>query len=171
MDTIMNTIEVIKEKLNLVPHPEGGFYRESYRSRDYIHQDSLPPEYKDQRHYSTCIYYLLTLGNFSAFHRIRQDEIWHFYDGTAIQLHTISPEGQYQKHSIGRNIIYGEFPQLIVPGGHWFAAEVTVPNSYALVGCTVSPGFHFDDFELGNRNELIDRFPKHREVIIRLSRS
>src|SRR5690606_33564590 len=115
MDTIMNTIEVIKEKLNLVPHPEGGFYRESYRSRDYIHQDSLPPEYKDQRHYSTCIYYLLTLGNFSAFHRIRQDEIWHFYDGTAIQLHTISPEGQYQKHSIGRNIIYGEFPQLIVP--------------------------------------------------------
>lgn len=167
----MHTIEEMIKLLDLQPHPEGGYYRETHRSTGAIPASALPREYSTPRSYSTSIYFLLTSEHFSAFHRIRQEEIWHFYDGTAIHLHTISTEGQYQKHIIGRNIKYGEFPQMIVPGCHWFAAEITNPDSYALVGCTVAPGFDFEDFELGDQKELIDRFPEHREVIIRLSRS
>ncbi|WP_452599953.1 cupin domain-containing protein [Pontimicrobium sp. MEBiC01747] len=165
----MNNIENIIKLLNLKPHPEGGYFKETYRSIGNINTDSLDPTYNGVRSYSTCIYFLLTSNTFSAFHRIKQDEIWHFYDGTTIKLHTISPEGQHSEYKIGRDFTTGEVPQLVVSGGDWFAAEVSGNDTYALVGCTVAPGFDFSDFELPNRTELISKFPQHQKIITKLT--
>lgn len=162
-------IKDIVDALDLKPHPEGGFYKETYRSQGEINLDALGEQYSGKRNYSTCIYFMLTSGNFSAFHRIKQDEIWHFYEGSPISLHTISKEGNYQKNKIGNNLDKGEVPQYVVPGGDWFAAEVEEKDSYALVGCTVSPGFDFDDFELTPREELLSKFPQHQDIIKRLT--
>jgi hypothetical protein len=163
------SIDSIIEKLDLKPHPEGGYFKETYRSQGKINQDSLTPNYNGSRNYSTCIYFLLTSDNFSALHRIKQDEIWHFYEGSPIRLHLISETGNYSAHVIGRNLVKEEVPQFIVPGGSWFAAEVININTYSLVGCTVSPGFSFDDFELKSRKELVSLFPDKKEIITRLT--
>ncbi|MCU4154492.1 cupin domain-containing protein [Carboxylicivirga sp. A043] len=165
----MNKIDTIIKKLDLSPHPEGGYFKETYRSVGEIKADSLSSDYKGSRSYSTCIYFLLTSNNFSAFHRIKQDEIWHFYDGSPLLLHIITPEGLYIKHRIGWDIINGEIPQFVVPGGCWFGAEVVADEAYSLVGCTVSPGFSFDDFELKPRNELIELFPHLEKEISHLT--
>jgi len=166
----MRTVEDIIRILKLEPHPEGGFYKQTYRSSGTISQEGLEGKYSGSRNFSTCIYFLLTSGNFSAFHRIHQDEIWHFYEGSTIRLHTISPEGNHKCHLVGRNILAGERPQLIVPGEHWFAAEITEGDAYALVGCTVAPGFDFEDFTLAKRDQLLAAYPAHVEVILRLTR-
>lgn len=167
----MNSIEQLIEKLDLKPHPEGGYFKETYRSAGEINQDSLDENINGKRNYSTCIYFLLTSNDFSAFHRINLDEIWHFYDGTAIRLHMISPGGDYSNSLIGNNIVNGEVPQFVVPAGFWFAAEVVLKNSFALTGCTVSPGFSFEDFELPKRKELVELFPNLEEVITKLTHS
>ncbi|MFY0601371.1 MAG: cupin domain-containing protein [Cyclobacteriaceae bacterium] len=158
-------IDEIIKKLDLKPHPEGGYYKETYRSKGVINLGSLGKAYGSDRHYSTCIYFLLTSGNFSAFHKIKQDEIWHFYDGAPVELHTISENGDHAKFIIGRDLSSGQIPQLVVPGNAWFASKVLVPNSYSLVGCTVAPGFDFDDFVLASRSELIQQFPTHEKLI------
>jgi len=157
--------------LDLTPHPEGGYYRETYRSAGMINQNSLPPVFTGERNYSTCIYFLLIAGSFSAFHRIVQDEIWHFYDGFPVILHLITPDGKYSNICIGRDIDKGESPQFVVPGGTWFASEVSALNEFSLVGCTVSPGFDFIDFELPGRKELILKFPQLSEIITRLTKT
>lgn len=166
----MTRLERLVEGLGLEPHPEGGYFKETYRSTGEIGPESLETVYRSKRNYSTCIYFLLTSGEFSAFHRIRQDEIWHFYDGSPIHLHVISPEGVYSEHRIGRDLKNGEVPQFVVPGGSWFASEVQSENAYALAGCTVSPGFDFEDFELGTKSELVSLFPDQKEIITRLTR-
>lgn len=166
----MHTIDDLIRILELEPHPEGGFYKQTYRSTGSISQEALPKSYSGSRNFSTCIYFLLTSGNFSAFHRIHQDEIWHFYEGSTLSLHTISPEGNHKRHLVGNNLLAGEHPQVVVPGGHWFAAEITNRDAYALVGCTVAPGFDFQDFELAERDQLAARFPAHRGLILRLTR-
>lgn len=163
-------VEEIIEKLDLTPHPEGGYFKETYRSDGLIDKESLDTQYSGNRNYSTSIYFLLTSDAFSAFHKIHQDEIWHFYSGSPILLHMIDQEGYYSEVTIGSNLNKDETPQFIVPGGVWFASEVKNENSYSLVGCTVAPGFDFDDFELGIRDKMIEKFPKHKEVINRLSR-
>ena len=165
-----NSINNIIQKLQLEPHPEGGYYRQTYRSKDEIQSENLGKEYQGSRSFSTCIYFLLTSDNFSAFHRIKQDEIWHFYDGSPILLHIISKSGVHTSHLIGRDLENGEVPQFIVEGGNWFGAEVVNKDSYSLVGCTVSPGFSFEDFELKPKKELINLFPENIEIISRLSR-
>ena len=159
----------IIEKLGLVPHPEGGYFKETYRSNNIIKDECLQVNYNGSRNYSTCIYFLLNSDDISAFHRINQDEIWHFYDGSSIRLHTISEEGKHREFLIGRNFSERQVPQLVVPGGHWFAAEVVEKNSYALVGCTVAPGFSFDDFELPERGVLLSKFPQHSELITKFT--
>jgi predicted cupin superfamily sugar epimerase len=161
----MTRIEEIIKSLNLLPHPEGGYYKETYRSVGNINTDSLDESYNGKRSYSTCIYFLLTSGNFSAFHKIKQDEIWHFHEGSPIKLHTISENGIHQEYIIGNNFSAKQEPQLVVNGNHWFAASINEENSYALVSCTVSPGFDFNDFILPKRSELISKFPQHKELI------
>ena len=154
--------------LRLKPHPEGGFYRESYRSAEFIllPEDESHPAGK--RNFSTAIYYLLTANTFSAFHRIRQDEIWHFYDGGPLDLHVLTRDGKYRHFVLGNNLIQGQRPQVVVNGGDWFAASVAGENreGYTLVGCTVAPGFDFADFELARRETLLRAYPAHRQVII-----
>ncbi|WP_111684148.1 cupin domain-containing protein [Winogradskyella tangerina] len=165
----MNSIETIIKKLDLKPHPEGGYFKETYRSKGIIQAESLDTNYKGNRHYSTCIYFLLTSERFSALHRIKQDEIWHFYKGSPIRLHIISEEGDHSEYIIGDNLSKGQVPQLVVPGGNWFAAEIIEPDAIALVGCTVSPGFDFEDFELRSGAELTKMFPHLESTIKKLT--
>jgi uncharacterized protein len=156
--------------LNLQRHPEGGWFRETYRASEQIEHQHLPPRFTGSRNFSTAIYYLLESGDFSALHRIHQDEGWHFYDGSALTLHLISPEGAYSTLALGRNLADGEQPQAVVPAAWLFAATVNEPDSYSLVGCTVAPGFDFADFELPGRDEICARYPGHSKVIERLTR-
>lgn len=161
----MTRVQEIIKVLDLKEHPEGGYFKETYRSKGFINSNSLDENYSGNRNYSTCIYFLLTSEQFSAFHKINQDEIWHFHEGSPIKLHTISESGKHHEFLIGNNITKEEHPQLIVPGNHWFTASIFEEESYALVSCTVSPGFDFADFILPTRSELIEKFPQHKEII------
>jgi predicted cupin superfamily sugar epimerase len=152
-------------KLNLQKHPEGGYFSEVYRSGEEIKKEHLPARYSGARNHSTSIYFLLASDEFSAFHRIKSDETWHFYSGKAVTLHMIDERGNYLSVKLGSNPENGEVFQFTIPHGRWFAASVEEPDSYSLVGCTVSPGFHFDDFELGDREELLKMFPQHEKLI------
>jgi predicted cupin superfamily sugar epimerase len=156
--------------LDLAPHPEGGHYRETYRSVENIPQAALPRRYGGDRRFSTAIYYLLAGREISALHRIKSDEIWHFYAGTPLELAVIDPEGRLSIHVLGPEPSPGEAPQVVVPANCWFGARVRDPGSYALVGCTVAPGFDFADFDLGRRGDLISLHPQHRGCIERLTR-
>ncbi|MEM6523184.1 MAG: cupin domain-containing protein [Bacteroidota bacterium] len=153
-------------QLNLQPHPEGGFYRETYRSENLIHAAG----FEKQRNVSTGIYYLLETGSFSAFHRIKSDEMWHFYDGTGLSVYFIDERGDLEVIRLGRNIGAGEQLQGVVPAGRWFASRVESEDGFALVGCTVAPGFDFEDFEMAKRENLKQEFPQHSDLIISLTR-
>ena len=163
-------IQYLVSKLGLQEHPEGGFYKETYRSEGIIPAESLPDEFSGPRNYSTGIYFLLTSDTFSAFHKIHQDEMWHFYEGSPLTVHMIDAEGKYTAQKAGLNFDEEEVPQFTVPAGVWFAAEVSEPDSYALVGCTVAPGFDFEDFELAEREILTAAFPEHSGIIEKLTR-
>ena len=156
--------------LELTPHPEGGYYKETYRSEGGIPKNALPDDYSGDRSYSTGIYFMLTADTFSAFHKINQDEMWHFYDGSPIELHMITADGEYSCVYIGRDIKNGEHLQHVVPGGVWFASRVKENAEYSLLGCTVSPGFDFADFILPNTTEMTALFPQHSEIISELTR-
>lgn len=163
-------IEKLVTNLELLPHPEGGFYKEVYRSASVIPKDALAADFSGDRNYCTSIYFLLTSENFSAFHRIKQDEIWHFYGGSSLSVHVIDKDGIYTEHKVGMDFSNGEQPQLVVPAGCWFASSVAAKDSYAFVGCTVAPGFDFDDFELANRSTLQEEYPQYSAIIHRLTR-
>ena len=159
----MNDAKYYIHKLELQKHPEGGWFKEIYRSKELIEQQSLNKRFSGNRNISTSIYFLLEKGQFSAFHRIKSDEIWHFYDGGMTKIYSISPKGELIIHKLGLNIENGELPQIMIPGGEYFAAEPS--TDFTLVGCTVAPGFDFEDFEMPSKQELIDLFPKHIEII------
>lgn len=190
-------------KLGLEPHPEGGYFRQTYKSELKIAaegQKSHPCAenagrvgqlYGDApRAASTAIYFLLEKGNFSVLHRLRSDEMWHFYAGSPLVVHVISVEGECSSILLGDDPERGEVFQAVVKAGCWFGAEVARDSDvsqkqrdpstgsgqamghpfYALVGCTVAPGFEFEDFELAKREELAAKYPQHREMIRRLTR-
>lgn len=165
----MSKAQKFIEKLELQPHPEGGYFKETYRSRGEINSKHLEENYRGNRNYSTCIYFLLTSDKFSALHKIEQDKIWHFYHGSPIRLHMITTDGIYSCQMIGPDLFNEEVPQFVVPGGCWFAGEVVNKDSFSLIGCTVSPGFDFNDFELKSRNELTELFPDLKDIITRLT--
>lgn len=152
--------------LDLIRHPEGGWYRETWRSNLEV----TVPWSADKRSAGTSIYFLLESPGFSSFHRIKSDELWHFYEGTAIEIIWIDPNSNIQSCVIGRNHAAGEKLLCVVPAGCWFAARAKFPESYALVGCTVSPGFDFTDFELADRRALIQQYPEHEALIHSLTR-
>lgn len=164
-------IEKLVAQLQLQPHPEGGFFRETYRSTEVIPNSQLGSNYDGDRNVSTAIYFLLTSDNFSAFHRINQDEFWHFYTGSPIVLHVIDLAGNHTKTVIGIDLENGQVPQAVVKGGCWFAAHVLEPDNFSLLGCTVAPGFDFRDFILADRKELISAYPQHEELIAAFTRS
>jgi uncharacterized protein len=156
-------------KLGLEKHPEGGWFKETYRAGEEIKKEHLHERYSGPRHHSTSIYFLLTGDAFSAFHRIKSDELWHFYTGSPVTVCMIDDVGNYSEIKIGANPEEGEIFQCVIPKGVWFGAMVKEPDSFTLVGCTVSPGFHFDDFELARRS-LAEKYPQHKEIIERLTR-
>jgi len=155
------------EKLELAPHPEGGYYRETYRApgRSPVPRSTGVVE----RSYSTAIFYLLPSDEVSALHRLQSDELFHFYDGSALTIHVLEAAGDYRRVDLGPEVENGQRLQATVVAGSWFGATVEQPRSYALVGCTVAPGFEFPDFELADRAELVRRFPDHRAVVERLT--
>lgn len=153
------------KKLDLQPHPEGGYFKEVYRSDELIKQDGLPDRYTSARCFSTSIYYMLEGEQFSAFHKLQSDETWHYYLGSPIVLHLISSEGNYSKTILGQNINEDEVLQFTILNETWFAAEVKDKSSFSLVGCTVAPGFDFADFQFGKRDELTKLFPSQSEII------
>jgi uncharacterized protein len=146
------------ERLGLQPHPEGGCFAETYRSGEVFQT----PE--GERAACTCIYFLLRAGERSMLHRIRSDELWHFYDGDPIDIHAIHPDGSYSCTRLSRHQ-----PQAMVPAGSWFGAELAGSSGHALCGCTVSPGFDFEDFELAEREEMLRTFPRQRAIVLRLT--
>ena len=154
----MNTAKYWIEKLQLQKHPEGGWFREIYRSREVILQKGLPEYFTGKRNVSTSIYYLLESKDISTFHRIKSDEIWHFYTGTsAVEIITVQNK-RIKKYHLGNNYEQAQQFQVIVPKNIWFAAHLLNFGGYALVGCTVSPGFHFEDFEIADKKILLE-FP------------
>ena len=165
----MTSAEEWIEALQLKPHPEGGFYREVYRSMSEVEADALPDRFKTPRVHSTSIYFLLRAGDVSRLHRIRQDEIWHFHDGDGAIVHRIDADGHSTRHALGRDPNAAQSPQVVIPAGEWFGGEVAPGGSFVLVGCTVAPGFEFEDLEMADRAELSARFPQHAELIERLT--
>ncbi len=166
----MKKAEYYIEKLGLQKHPEGGLFKEVYRSSEVIKKEHLPERFHGERHHSTSIYFLLTSDTFSAFHRIKSDELWHFYVGSAVTVYMIDDDGNYSEVTVGSNPENDEVFQYAVPAGVWFGAKVNDPDSFTLIGCTVAPGFHFDDFELAKRAELIRDYPQHKDIIEKLTR-
>ena len=160
----MKARDWVKE-LALEAHPEGGYYKETYRCKEILAAVNLPDRFDQPHSFSTAIYYLLEAPDFSAFHRIKQDELWHFYQGSALTIHVITNTGKYQKLSLGNDPNQGQAFQQLVKAGDWFAATVDEADSFALVGCTVAPGFEFADFELADRKQLIGLYPTHENVI------
>ncbi len=155
--------EVIR-LLQLEPHPEGGYYRETYRSDVFLTR-GLPQHYQGGRNASTAIYFLLDALSFSAFHRLKSDEIWHFYLGDALDLKWINPDGSLTEIRMGHQIDRGEQLQVVIPAGCWFTAVVVSAGKWALTGCTVAPGFDFQDFEMADRESLLAAFPQHASLI------
>ena len=153
------------EKLELARHPEGGYFRETYRSDEVVSAAGLPARFGAPRAFSTAIYFLLPGNECSAFHRIKSDELWHFYAGSGLTIHIIEPNGTYTHLGLD-----GEHFQALVRADWWFGATVDDPQSFSLVGCTVAPGFDFADFELAGRDAIIELFPQHRAIIERLTR-
>lgn len=140
--------------LGLTPHPEGGHYRETYRGAGNV---------------STAIYFLLEGRQVSRLHRIRSDELWHLYAGGPLTVSAIAPAGTLTEFTLGGDLDAGQAPQGVVPAGHWFGAVLAAPDTFALVGCTVAPGFDFADLELARREALLAAFPQHAALIERLT--
>jgi predicted cupin superfamily sugar epimerase len=157
------------EKLRLSPHPEGGYFRETYRADSIIPASALP-SFGGARSASTAIYFLLEGENFSGFHRILSDEMWHFYGGSTLAVHQIAPSGEHSSILLGSDPDAGEVFQAVVPAGYWFASQVADRHGWSLVACTVAPGFDFADFEMARREDLVARYPQHSDLIRRLTR-
>jgi hypothetical protein len=159
------------QQLQLLPHPEGGYYKEVYRSALNLPAHGLPKEFGGTRQVCTSIYFMIEQGNFSAFHRIKSDETWHFYDGDALEVIELKTDGTLKKTAVGRNLERNEQLQYTVMANTWFASRVKAGGNYSLVGCTVAPGFDFEDFEMATRTDLLEKFPQHKNEITALTRA
>ena len=164
------SVRELIQRFDLLPHPEGGYYKETYRSKEHISKEALPERFGGERSFSTAIYFLLEEGNFSALHRIQSDECWHFYAGDPLLVHIIRPDGAWETITLGRDVEAGNYFQYVVPAGCWFASEPAPGSAFCLVGCTVAPGFDFADFEMAKAADLLSAFPQHGPMINRLCR-
>lgn len=155
--------------LQLTRHVEGGWFKETYRSPETIRPGGSSLFLSSARAISTSIYFLLQKGEYSAFHRIRSDEQWHFYTGDPLTIYEILPEGTLREHHLGNDPGKGCVFQTTITAGNWFASKVAEGGDFSLVGCTVAPGFDFTDFELGERSALVRAFPAFRSLIEELT--
>src|SRR5688572_30924599 len=150
----MQTADYWIHHLNLAPHPEGGFYRETYRSKENIQLCGLPSRFPSPRSFSTAIYFLLRSQDRSLFHRIKSDELWHFHAGSTLRLYVLQ-QNVLTEFRLGDNLENGDSLQVVIPANAWFGAKVISPDAYTLSTCTVAPGFNFKDFELADRERLL----------------
>ena len=148
------------KRLRLKKHPEGGYFKQTYTADITVNVVG----YDKPRYISTAIYYMLVGDQFSALHRVKSDELWHHYSGGSLTLYAID-NGKLSKVKMGKS--RGEAPQVAIKANTWFAASLNDKKSYCLIGCTVSPGFDYCDWELGKRHELIKMYPQHRAIIER----
>jgi predicted cupin superfamily sugar epimerase len=158
-------IDYVKH-LGLLPHPEGGYYKELYRSAESF----VPQGFDGPRAYCTAIYFLIEKDNFSALHRIKSDETWHFYAGDALEVMEIDSQGNLKATLVGPELAAGEVFQYTVAAGNWFGSRVKSGGGFSLVGCTVSPGFDFNDCEMAEREALTRDFPQHADLIREMTR-
>lgn len=163
-------------QLELTPHPEGGYYRETYHSDVWLQDAQTLHKHGGERRSATSIYFLLEGRDVSRFHRLKSDEIWYFHAGSALTVHVITEHGDYQTHALGLDPSKGQTPQLLIPRLHIFGAtldtdeaEPAAGSAFALVSCMVSPGFDFADFELFDRADLLKSYPHHANIIHRLT--
>ena len=167
MSLLMLSAEQVIESLGLLPHPEGGFFSETFRA------EALPFELpgRGQRSASTAIYFLLRAQDFSALHVVSSDEVWHHYFGDALELHCFDQARAHRTLRLGAGLLTGERPQHVVRRGELQAARVSPgPHGFALCGCTVAPGFDFADFRMPGRAELLQELPEHAELVTALTR-
>ena len=158
-----NRINFLVKSLNLLPHPEGGFYKETFRSADGIETE------QGERNLCTSIFFLLTAENVSKFHRIKSDELWFFHEGSPLTVHTLGENG-YESLSLGLSDVDSNcLPQQLVKANTIFGSSVDQPESYSLVSCVVTPGFDFQDFELFESKDLLPLFPQAETIIRRLT--
>lgn len=161
------TVDDIIAALGLVPHPEGGYYAETWRAGDGTRD--LPARYGGPRSHGTAIHYLLTPDSFSAMHRVASDEIFHFYLGDPVEQVQLAPDGSHRLVRIGTDLLSGARPQVVVPHGTWQGARLAPGGRFALLGCTVAPGFDFADFQMGERAALVADWPAAADLITALT--
>jgi predicted cupin superfamily sugar epimerase len=167
---VQETVRKIVERFELMPHPEGGYFREIFRSQLTFEHPSVERERGALRCGGTLIYFLLADRDFSAFHRVRSsDEIWHLYAGGPLELHTIDAARRYERRVLTTDLEHGE-PAAVVPAGCWQAARLAPGSDWAFSGCTVAPGFEFADFEMPPASQLIAAYPAHERIIRELTR-
>jgi predicted cupin superfamily sugar epimerase len=163
------TADEIKKVLGLTPHPrEGGWYVRTYEAAEFV---AVNERYDGPRRTGTAIYYLLEPGTFSEMHVLESDEIFHHYAGGAVEMLQLWPDGTSKRVVIGKDLSAGERPQVVVPRGVWQGSKLVSEEGWALLGCTVSPGFEFADYRAGTHEELIAKWPSERKIIARLTRS
>jgi predicted cupin superfamily sugar epimerase len=166
----MTTAQQIIEFFGMKPLPnEGGFYIETYRCREKLAQAGLPARYTGDRNLCTAILYLLTPDTFSALHRVKSDEIFHFYSGSPVTMLQLHPDSSSEVTILGQDIFKGRRVQVIVPHDTWQGCFLIPGGKFALMGTTVAPGFEFADFEPANRGKLLEQYPTQRDLIIRLT--
>lgn len=162
--SMLKALQIIT-RYHLQAHPEGGYYLQTYCSKEMIGKEALPGRFKGSRFFSTAIYFLLEGQQFSAFHRIQSDELWHFYAGAGLEIYVLHPGGRGEILKLGDDIENGYSFQQMVPAGCWFGSKPVHSKGFSFVGCTVAPGFDFADFEIGNRETLQKEFPAYKEWI------
>lgn len=161
----MFTAQQFIQQFNLQPHPEGGWYKETYKCKEQVEAKALPNRFNGGRAFSTAIYFLLEQGNFSAFHKIKSDECWHFYAGDPLLIYVLQSNGELDIICLGSDIENGQLFQYVVPANCWFASRPAPESDFCFVGCTVSPGFDFADFELAETATLSALYPLHQSII------
>lgn len=166
----MDNYKKIIKHYSLQRHPEGGYFAEIIRSDELISKANLPERYNNDRTFFTSIYFLLKKNDISQFHILKSDEVWYFHSGSPLILHILDEDGNYNKHILGISK-KEHHPSLLVRRNSWFAAELLDKETYGLVSCIVIPGFEFEDFELGSKDYLINKFPKHKKIIKRLTKN
>lgn len=156
-------------KLGMLPHPEGGYYKRTFESEERTSDKELTSDFEGQRRLYTSIYFLLTSNDVSHFHRLKSDELWYYHAGSSLTIHVIDENGDYKEIKLGMDLDNGEVPQALVPKNSIFGSSVSADDACSLVGCMVSPGFEFQDFELFTQAELLTTYPQHEEIIMKLA--